>query len=66
VNGLAAHFVWANRGTESVTVNLRSADGLAVLHRLLERADVLVSNLAPGTTANSASRPRTSPPGTPT
>ena len=51
VNGLAAHFVWANRGKESVTVNLRSADGLAVLHRLLGRADVLVSNLAPGTTA---------------
>jgi crotonobetainyl-CoA:carnitine CoA-transferase CaiB-like acyl-CoA transferase len=51
VNGMAAHFVWVNRGKESVTVNLRSAAGLAVLHRLLERADVLVSNLAPGTTA---------------
>src|SRR5262245_42305059 len=51
VNGMAAHFVWVNRGKESVTVNLRSASGLAVLHRLLERADVLVSNLAPGTTS---------------
>jgi itaconate CoA-transferase len=51
VNGLAAHFVWVNRGKESVTVNLRSTGGLAVLHRLLERADVLVSNLAPGTTS---------------
>ncbi|MBD0321772.1 MAG: CoA transferase [Aldersonia sp.] len=51
VNGLAAHFVWANRGKESVTLDLKSADGLAVLHRLLDRADVLVSNLAPGAIA---------------
>ncbi len=49
--GLAAHFVWVNRGKESVTVDLKSADGIELLHRLLERADVLVSNLAPGSTA---------------
>jgi crotonobetainyl-CoA:carnitine CoA-transferase CaiB-like acyl-CoA transferase len=51
VLGQAAHFVWANRGKESVTLDLKTADGLAVLHRLLDRADVLVSNLAPGATA---------------
>jgi len=51
VRGQAAHFVWANRGKESVTLDLKTGDGLAVLHRLLDRADVLVSNLAPGATA---------------
>lgn len=51
VNGLAAHFVWVNRGKESVTLDLKSAAGMEVLHRLLDRADVLVSNLAPGSTA---------------
>ena len=51
VNGLAAHFVWANRGKESVTLNLKSPEGMDILHRLLDRADVLVSNLAPGSTA---------------
>ncbi|BBZ12163.1 CaiB/BaiF CoA transferase family protein [Mycobacterium branderi] len=51
VNGLAAHFVWANRGKESVTLDLKTEAGLGLLHRLLERADVLVSNLAPGSTA---------------
>ncbi|HVQ98188.1 MAG TPA: CaiB/BaiF CoA-transferase family protein [Mycobacterium sp.] len=51
VNGLAAHFVWANRGKESVTLNLKSEAGLDILHRLLDRADALVSNLAPGSTA---------------
>ena len=50
VNGLAAHFVWVNRGKESVTLDLKSPAGVAVLHRLLERADVLVSNLSPGVT----------------
>jgi crotonobetainyl-CoA:carnitine CoA-transferase CaiB-like acyl-CoA transferase len=48
VNGLAAHFVWANRGKESVTLDLKTEAGLNILHRLLDRADVLVSNLAPG------------------
>ncbi len=48
VEGQAAHFVWVNRGKESVTLNLKSAAGVELLHRLLDRADVLVSNLAPG------------------
>lgn len=51
VNGQAAHFVWVNRGKESVTLDLKSDAGREVLHRLLDRADVLVSNLAPGATA---------------
>ncbi|GAA5052182.1 CaiB/BaiF CoA transferase family protein [Nocardia callitridis] len=50
VNGLAAHFVWCNRGKESVALDLKSEDGMRVLHRLLDRADVLVSNLGPGAT----------------
>lgn len=50
VGGLAAHFVWLNRGKESVTLDLKTEGGMALLHRLLDRADVLVSNLAPGAT----------------
>ncbi|MGK2866858.1 MAG: CaiB/BaiF CoA transferase family protein [Mycobacterium sp.] len=51
VNGMAAHFVWANRGKESVTLNLKSPAGMDVLHRLLAGADAFVSNLAPGANA---------------
>ena len=51
VNGMAAHFVWVNRGKESVTLDLKTSGGMAVLHQLLDRADVLVSNLSPGTTS---------------
>ena len=49
--GLAAHFVWVNRNKESVALDLKAPEGIDILHRLLERADVLVSNLAPGSTA---------------
>jgi crotonobetainyl-CoA:carnitine CoA-transferase CaiB-like acyl-CoA transferase len=51
VHGMAAHFVWLNRGKESLAIDLKKPEALDVLHRLLARADVLVSNLAPGATA---------------
>jgi itaconate CoA-transferase len=50
VDGTAAHFVWVNRGKESLTLDLKDPRGIDVLHRLLDAADVLVSNLAPGAT----------------
>jgi crotonobetainyl-CoA:carnitine CoA-transferase CaiB-like acyl-CoA transferase len=48
VNGLSSHFVWVNRGKRSITLDLKSPDGAAVLAALVDRADVLVSNLGPG------------------
>src|SRR5690625_826247 len=50
VNGLASHFVWTNRSKESLTLNLKSAEGMAIMGQLLTNADVLVQNLAPGAT----------------
>jgi itaconate CoA-transferase len=50
VHGQAAHFVWCNRGKESVTLDLKSPAGRELLHRILAGADVLLSNLAPGGT----------------
>ena len=51
VKGLASHFVWTNRGKESLTLDLKHAEAAGILARLLERADVLVQNLAPGAAA---------------
>ena len=48
VNGMASHFVWLNRGKESVALDLKSEHGRDVLARLLERADVFLHNLGPG------------------
>lgn len=50
LNGMGAHFVWVNRGKESLALDLKDPRGLDVLHRLLAGADALVSNLAPGAT----------------
>lgn len=51
VKGLASHFVWVNRSKESITLDLKAEDAMAVLHQLLANADVLVQNLAPGASA---------------
>ena len=48
VKGLASHFVWTNRSKESLTLDLKHPRAPEVLGRLLEQADVLVQNLAPG------------------
>ena len=37
-----------NRGKEGVTLDLTTAEGRALLHRLVAQADVLLSNLTPG------------------
>jgi itaconate CoA-transferase len=50
VNGMSSHFVWLNRSKESLTLNLKHARAAEILERLLERADILIQNLAPGAT----------------
>jgi len=49
--GLASHFVWCNRSKESLTLDLKNPAARAALQKLVERADVLVQNLAPGAAA---------------
>jgi len=52
VRGLSSHFVWTNRSKESLTLDVKHAGGQAILRQLiLERADVVVQNLAPGAAA---------------
>ncbi|RZA32869.1 MAG: CoA transferase [Lysobacteraceae bacterium] len=51
VRGLASHFVWTNRSKESLTLDVKHADAVPILHALLKDADVLVQNLAPGASA---------------
>ncbi|WP_051198519.1 CaiB/BaiF CoA transferase family protein [Gordonia shandongensis] len=51
VAGTGAHFVWLNRGKESVAIDLKSPDGARIVRSLIRRADVFVQNLAPGAAA---------------
>lgn len=51
VQGMASHFVWTNRSKESLTLDVKHPEAQKVLARLIEGADVLVQNLAPGAAA---------------
>jgi len=48
VHGESAYFVWLNRGKESIAVDLKQPDDLALVKRMLAKADVFIQNLAPG------------------
>ncbi|HXG16660.1 MAG TPA: CaiB/BaiF CoA-transferase family protein [Calidithermus sp.] len=49
VGGEATYFLSVNRGKQSVTVNLKAAEGVDLVRRLAARSDVLVENFRPGT-----------------
>mgnify|MGYP001313702353 CR=1 FL=1 len=51
VRGLSSHFVWTNRSKESLALDLKRPEAMRILLRLLQDADVLVQNLAPGAAA---------------
>jgi crotonobetainyl-CoA:carnitine CoA-transferase CaiB-like acyl-CoA transferase len=48
--GESSHFVWVNRSKESLALDLKDPQDLAILQQLIAKADVLVQNLAPGAT----------------
>jgi itaconate CoA-transferase len=51
VHGECTHFVWLNRGKESVVIDLRRQQDRRLFEALLAQADVFVQNLKPGALA---------------
>ncbi len=51
VNGESAYFLAINRNKKSVSIDLRSPQGVAVFHRLAAKADVVIDNFRPGVMA---------------
>ena len=49
INGKSGYFVAQNRGKESIALDLKVPANVAILHRLLHKADVLAENFRPGT-----------------
>ena len=47
-DGLTAGFISANRSKRSIAVDLKTAEGMAVVRRLIETAAVFVQNFRPG------------------
>lgn len=50
VHGESSYWVWINRGKESISLDVKDSADLALLERMLARADVFIQNLAPGAT----------------
>src|SRR5262245_24555899 len=51
VRGQCTHFVWLNRGKESVVADLTKAEDRCLFEAIVAKADVLVQNLKPGALA---------------
>jgi len=49
--GDSSYFAWLNHGKESLTLNYKEEQDKKLLHRLMDKADVFVQNLAPGVLA---------------
>jgi len=49
--GQSAYFLSVNRNKRSITLNLKTAEGRAILRRLADQADVLIENFKVGTMA---------------
>ena len=53
VNGESTYFALLNRGKKSVTINLKSPEGIALIRDLARQSDVLVENFRPGSWSGS-------------
>lgn len=51
VNGVSGYTLSVNRGKEGIALDLKREEDVAIFHRLLARADVLVENYRPGVMA---------------
>ena len=49
INGKSGYFISQNRGKESIALDLKNAEDIVILHRMLKRADVVIENFRPGT-----------------
>ena len=50
-NGQSAYFAWANRGKESLVVDIKKSSDVALIRRIISQADVFIQNLGVGAAA---------------
>ena len=48
VNGESAFFVWLNAGKESIVLDVKQPADLALMKRMIAKADVFIQNIRPG------------------
>ncbi|GGE04371.1 CoA transferase [Aureimonas endophytica] len=50
LDGESCYFMLVNRGKKSITLDMKSEEGLAIVRRLVAGADILIENFRPGVT----------------
>ena len=50
-NGQSAYFAWANRGKESLVVDIKKSPDVSLIQRIISQADVFIQNLGVGAAA---------------
>ena len=48
-NGQSVYFISINRGKKSITLNLKSAEGIEIIKKMVQDFDILIENFKPGT-----------------
>lgn len=48
LEGMGAYYLTLNRNKKSVAIDLKSEDGLALFYKLVEKADIVISNFGAG------------------
>lgn len=48
-NGVSAYYLCANRNKKSITVDLKSAEGIEIIKKLVSESDVIINNFKAGT-----------------
>ena len=48
-NGQSVYFISINRGKKSMTLNLKSTEGIKILKEMVKKFDILIENFRPGT-----------------
>ena len=51
INGISSYYLSLNRGKKSITLDLKTMEGVRIVHELAGKCDVVVENFRPGVTS---------------
>ena len=47
-NNESSYFMSLNRGKRSISINLKTSDGIELFKKIVEKSDILIENFSPG------------------
>lgn len=50
INGVSSYYLSLNRGKNSITIDLKTSEGVKIIHQLASKCDIVLENFRPGVT----------------